>query len=157
MIELAGTDYKAPAPFNSETTLGEALLTPTCIYVQACLALVRRGLAHGFSHITGGGLIENIPRVMPTDLAAELDVHALPLPSMMAWLAETGGLTAEEMTRTFNCGVGMVAIVSKENSDSALETLSDAGESPVILGRVIERSGQNQVILDGLGPAWALP
>ena len=157
VIEVSGANYDAPAPFDPETPLGEALLTPTRIYVQSCLALVRQGVAHGFAHITGGGLVENIPRVLPKDLAVDVDVKALPLPTMMTWLARTGGLTAEEMTRTFNCGVGMVAIVSAENSDAALESLSAAGESPVVLGGVVERGDQDPVILEGLSQVWDLP
>ena len=157
VVELSDANYDAPAPFDPETTLGDALLTPTRIYVQACLSLVRTDLAHGFAHITGGGLAENIPRALPTDLAVELDVQALPLPPIMAWIANTGGLTAAEMVRTFNCGMGMVAIVSVENAGTALESLSEAGESPTILGRVVERGEQDQVIADGLNQVWDLP
>ncbi|MEQ9446026.1 MAG: phosphoribosylformylglycinamidine cyclo-ligase, partial [Rhodospirillaceae bacterium] len=104
IVSVAGFSYSSTAPFDPSITLGEALLTPTRIYIKPCLALVRNELVNGFAHITGGGLTENIPRVLPDDLAVTIDTSAFELPPMMKWLADTGGLSTMEMARTFNCG-----------------------------------------------------
>jgi len=156
VVSVAGLKYDEPAPFDPERRLGDALLTPTRIYIKPCLALVRAGLAHGFAHITGGGLLENIPRVLPEDLAVELDAKSLPLPDMMTWLASAGGIAAEEMARTFNCGVGMIAIVSAENEEKALEILIDQGETPRVLGHLTQRGDGEQVRLDNAAEIWGL-
>ena len=157
VIDVAGLTYDDQAPFDSEITLGEALLTPTRIYIRSCLALVRAGLAHGFAHITGGGLLENIPRVLPEDLAVTLNASVMPLPPMMFWLAKTGGLSAEEMARTFNCGIGMVVIVDPEQADEAAGILKDEGESPLRLGVVSQREEGPAVLINGLADVWGLP
>ncbi|MBT7450994.1 MAG: phosphoribosylformylglycinamidine cyclo-ligase, partial [Rhodospirillaceae bacterium] len=155
--EGAGHGYDDPAPFDSSISLGEALLTPTRIYIKPCLALVKAGLAHGFAHITGGGLLENIPRVLPDDLAVDLNVDALPLPPMMTWLGEAGGMSAVEMARTFNCGVGMIVIVSANDEQTAMDVLTDNGETPRRLGTVAERGDGDAVRIKHLSDSWGLP
>lgn len=156
VISVAGLKYSDPAPFDPSRILGEALLTPTRLYIKSCLALVRANLAHGFAHITGGGLTENIPRVLPGNLAVDLDVNSLPLPPMMSWLAKYGGMSASEIARTFNCGIGMVALVAAEDEQRATEILIENGEAPRRIGTVVEKGNEPQVRLDGLEQAWAL-
>lgn len=157
VVAVAGLKYSDPAPFDPAKSLGDALLTPTKIYIKPCLALVHADLAHGFAHITGGGLLENIPRVLPDNLAVELDARALPLPAMMTWLGEAGGMSSEEMARTFNCGIGMVVIVAPENEQAALDTLIENGESPRKLGTVADRGDGDAVTIAGLSETWGLP
>ncbi|MDG2244190.1 MAG: phosphoribosylformylglycinamidine cyclo-ligase [Rhodospirillaceae bacterium] len=156
VVEVAGLSYDDPAPFDSSKSLGEALLTPTRIYIKPCLALVKADLAHGFAHITGGGLLENIPRVLPKRLAVNLNANALTLPPMMAWLGEAGGMSAVEMARTFNCGIGMTVIVSAENEQHAMNVLSENGEQPRRLGTVSEQGDGGSVRISQLTDAWGL-
>lgn len=157
VVSIAGLKYADPAPYEPTQSLGDSLLTPTRIYIKPCLALVHANLAHGFAHITGGGLLENIPRVLPKDLAVELDAKALPLPSMMTWLGETGGMSAEEMARTFNCGIGMVVIVAADDEQAALDILAENGESARRLGTLVPRNEGAPVRIEGLSEAWGLP
>jgi phosphoribosylformylglycinamidine cyclo-ligase len=147
--------WDAPAPFDEGRTLGEALLSPTRIYVKACLEAVRFGAVHALAHITGGGFVENIPRVLPDGLAAVLDADALPLPPVFRWLQETGGIAPLEMARTFNCGIGMVAAVAPDRVDEAVSRLSNQGEAPRVIGRVAPRGDGPAVRLDGLDEAWS--
>ncbi|MBF0093567.1 MAG: phosphoribosylformylglycinamidine cyclo-ligase [Alphaproteobacteria bacterium] len=132
-----GLSYADPAPFAPERNLGEALLEPTRIYVPACLALVRGGLVKAFAHITGGGLVENIPRVLPPSLGVALDASAWVMPPVFRWLAEAGGVALGEMARTFNCGIGMIAVVARADADAALAALGKAGESAAVIGSVV--------------------
>ncbi len=155
IVAAEGLDYAAPAPFASETALGTALLEPTRIYVPACLALARAGAVKAFAHITGGGLIENIPRVLPEGLGARLDAAAWPLAPVFAWLARTGGLAPRELARTFNCGIGMAAVVAPERADEAEAILARAGETVHRIGRIVTRSdGDAAVAIDNAEAAW---
>ncbi|HZD25683.1 MAG TPA: phosphoribosylformylglycinamidine cyclo-ligase, partial [Alphaproteobacteria bacterium] len=112
LVEDFGQDYAAPAPFDATRSLGEALLTPTRIYVRACLAAIRGGGVKALSHITGGGFPENLPRVLPEGVVAEIDGASWPMPPVFGWLAGLGSVASEEMARTFNCGIGMIAVVA---------------------------------------------
>ncbi|MGB1875710.1 MAG: phosphoribosylformylglycinamidine cyclo-ligase, partial [Rhodospirillaceae bacterium] len=156
VVEGTGLKYDDPAPFDSSKSLGEALLTPTRIYIKPCLALVKADLAHGFAHITGGGLLENIPRVLPKGLAVDLNADALPLPPIMTWLGEAGGMSAVEMARTFNCGIGMTVIVSAENEQAAMNVLSENGEQPRRLGTISEQGDGESVRISQLTESWGL-
>jgi len=156
VVDQSSISYSDPAPFTPEQTLGQILLTPTTIYVQTCLSLVRADLVHGFAHITGGGLLENIPRILPDDLAVRLDMASIPLPPMMRWLAKEAGLSAREMTRIFNCGVGMVAIVDEKKVKSSLKMLEDQGAAPMLIGTVLPRDRDDQVNCAGIAKAWDL-
>jgi phosphoribosylformylglycinamidine cyclo-ligase len=141
IVEGAGLDYGAPAPFAPALSLAEALLAPTRLYVRSCLAALR-GVPEGIralAHITGGGLVENIPRVLPKTLAAELDATRWPLPPVFRWLAETAGLDHLEMARTFNCGIGMVAVVSAAAAERVAQCLGEAGETVFRIGSIVER------------------
>jgi phosphoribosylformylglycinamidine cyclo-ligase len=155
IVADAGLGYDAPAPFAPGATLGEALLAPTRIYVKSCLAAARTGKVRAFAHITGGGLTENVPRVLPEGLAAALEVAAWPLPPVFAWLMRQAGITREEMLRTFNCGIGMVAIVAPEDVAAVTGALAAHGETPRPVGRVVDRpDGSPDVHYQGLGTAW---
>jgi phosphoribosylformylglycinamidine cyclo-ligase len=140
IVSLSGLGFDAPAPFDGSKSLGEALLTPTRIYVKQLLKAIREtGAIKALAHITGGGFPENIPRVLPKHLAAEIDLDAVKAPAVFGWLARTGGVEAREMLRTFNCGVGMIAVVSPEEADAVAAVLSREGESVFRLGRMVGR------------------
>jgi phosphoribosylformylglycinamidine cyclo-ligase len=141
VVEQAGLDYAAPAPFAPAQSLAEALLTPTRLYVRGCRAALAAGGVKAFAHITGGGLAENIPRVLPDGLAAELDARTWTLPPVFRWLAETAGIARTEMARTFNCGVGMVAVVDPPSVDRVTAALEAAGEHVHRIGRIVARAG----------------
>lgn len=141
IVELSGLAYDSPAPFAPEKKLGEALLTPTRIYVKPLLKAIREtGAIKALAHITGGGFPENIPRVLPKHLAAEIDLAAVKAPPVFSWLAKTGGVAPNEMLRTFNCGVGMIAVVSPEKADQVAEVLASEGETVFRLGRMVARA-----------------
>jgi len=141
IVTLSGLAWDAPAPFAEGKTLGEALLTPTRIYVKPLLKAIREtGALKALAHITGGGFPENIPRVLPKHLAAEIDLAAVKVPAVFAWLARIGGVEATEMLRTFNCGVGMIVVVAQENVELVTKALEAEGETVVPLGRMIART-----------------
>jgi phosphoribosylformylglycinamidine cyclo-ligase len=152
LVEQSGLDWTAPAPFEPAKTLGDALLTPTVIYVQPALKLVRSGLVKGFAHITGGGLTENIPRVLPDGLGVALDANKWSLSPVFRWMAGVGGLPAAELARTFNCGIGMVAIVAANNRDDTLALLADIGARDI--GTVVKAPDENRVQISHVESAW---
>ncbi|KAJ2333463.1 hypothetical protein GGI00_002316, partial [Coemansia sp. RSA 2681] len=125
VVARAGLDLRAPCPWDASVSLGAALLTPTRIYVRALLPLVRKRLVKGMAHITGGGFTDNVPRVLPPGLGAELDAAAWPLPPVFAWLRRTGNIEPSEMARTFNCGLGMVLVVAREHAAAVVAELGD--------------------------------
>ena len=138
IVEVSGLDWTAPAPFAPGATLGQALLTPTRIYVASCLAAIRETRAvKGLAHITGGGFTENIPRCLPKGLGARIDLARVPLLPVFQWLAATGGVAEPEMLRTFNCGVGMVAVVSPDRAEAVTAVLTAAGETVMRLGEIV--------------------
>jgi len=137
VVETAGLHWDDPAPF-ADGPLGAALLTPTRIYVSAALAAIRAGGVHGFAHITGGGLTENLPRVFPQGLGARIDLSSWRLPPVFRWLAQAGGVAEREMLKTFNCGIGMVLVVDPA-SVAAVEAA--LGEPTVRLGEVVAGEG----------------
>ncbi|MEY8834292.1 phosphoribosylformylglycinamidine cyclo-ligase [Phaeobacter italicus] len=140
LVEVSGLGWDADCPFG-ERTLGEALLTPTRLYVKQCLAAVRAGGVHALAHITGGGLTENLPRVLPEDLGADIDLNAWELPPVFKWMAETGGIAEAEMLKTFNCGIGMILSVSAERADELVQVLEAEGETVSRLGTVTAGAG----------------
>ena len=139
-----------PAPFDPEVTLGQALMTPTRIYVPALLALHRAGLLKAAAHITGGGLPGNLPRVLPDDTVAVLEPY-WSIPPVFGWLARTGGVAPAEMLRVFNCGIGMALVVA--DPDAATELLRDQGESVARIGHIEAGSGPPEVRID-LPAGW---
>ena len=130
----SGADLAAPAPFDASVTLAEALMRPTRLYVHPVLALHRAGLLRAAAHITGGGLPGNLPRVLPPGAQAVLDPRAWTPPPVFAWLAQAGGMAAEEMLRVFNCGIGMALVV--EDEAAAIAALAGMGETAVRIGGI---------------------
>jgi phosphoribosylformylglycinamidine cyclo-ligase len=156
VVEASGLGYDALAPFAENTTLGEALLTPTRIYVKSCLAAIRAGHVKALAHITGGGFTENIPRVLPNGLAARLDARTLDLPPVFQWLAKMGGISAEEMARTFNCGIGMVIVVPASEADAAVQLFEEQGEDVRVIGELVEKGEGPSVLMPDLALAWGI-
>lgn len=149
IVERSGLSYSAPVPFGEGITLADAVMTPTRIYVKSLLKAIREtGAIKGLAHITGGGFPENIPRVLPKTLAAEIDLDQVPVTELFAWLAKEGGVAPEEMLRTFNCGIGMIVIVAEDKAARVIQTLTEENEIVVPLGRLRARSG------DGAGVVY---
>ncbi len=142
IVALSGLAWDAPAPFAPGQTLAQALLAPTKLYVKPVLAALKAcpGIL-ALAHVTGGGFPDNLPRVLPDDLAVDLDLDALTPPPVFGWLARTGGVEAKEMLRTFNCGIGMVAYVSQEREVEAMAALAAEGLTPRLVGRLMKRDG----------------
>jgi phosphoribosylformylglycinamidine cyclo-ligase len=142
IVDLSGLAWTDKAPF-AEMTLAEALLEPTRIYVKPLLAALRAGLGiKALAHITGGGFIDNIPRVLPDHLSADIDLDAISVPPVFGWLSKTGGMSEREMLRTFNCGVGMLVAVTPEDADALVQSLTASGETAAVVGQLAERTGE---------------
>ena len=141
VVAEAGLDWDDSAPFSPDRTLGHALLTPTRIYVRQILETIRTtGAVKALAHITGGGLTENIPRVLPDELAAEIDLSSFAPPPEFRWLKAQAGLDDAEMLRTFNCGVGMIVVAASIDADRVATSLGKSGETPWVLGRLVPRA-----------------
>jgi len=141
VLEQSGDSPSMPM---GKSTLGEALLAPTRIYVKSLLDLTERYPVDGLAHITGGGISENIVRAIPDGLGVEIDLSAWQLPGIFQWLQSRGGISEKEMLRTFNCGIGMVLVVAEESADAICGALSEADEAVYRLGRVVECSNSGQ-------------
>jgi phosphoribosylformylglycinamidine cyclo-ligase len=130
--------WSASAPFDKKKKLGPAVLTPTRIYVKSCLAAIREtGAVKALAHITGGGFPDNIPRVLPKSLGARIELSRVPVLPVFSWLARAGGIAEPEMLRTFNCGIGMIAVVEPRRADAVAKVLKREGETVVRLGEVV--------------------
>lgn len=140
IVEQSGLGWEAPSPFG-DGTLGRALLEPTKLYVRSGLAAHRAGGLHALAHITGGGLTENLPRALPEGLGAEVNLSAWALPPVIKWLSGQAGLSEAEMLKTFNCGVGMVAIVAAAEADALTSIFEAHGETVSRMGTVIRGEG----------------
>ncbi len=151
IVDAIGLRWSDPAPFASASTLGEALLTPTRLYVRPLLALHRAGLLRAAAHITGGGLPGNLPRVLPEGTVAVLDASRWTLPPVLSWLARAGGVAADEMLRVFNCGIGMALVV--RDAEAARAALEAAGETVFAIGRIEAAAGPAAVRID-LPEGW---
>ncbi len=149
IIEVSGVN---PAEEQlGDRSLADALMAPTRIYVKPLLELVRAGLVHSMAHITGGGLLENIPRVLPEGTKAVIDTTAWQQPAVFVWLQQQGNVTPREMHRTFNCGLGMVICVPADGAEAALDLLRQQGESPLVVGHIAARQGDEEAVdLQGL-------
>ncbi len=148
IVADAGLAWGDPAPFQVTSDLGDALLTPTRIYVKPLLAALKRPGIKALAHITGGGFPDNIPRVLPDGCAALIDLDAITVPPVFGWLARTGRVAEAEMLRTFNCGIGMVVVVVAGSVADVTAALEAAGEAPVRLGRLIE-ARDRRVVTEG--------
>jgi phosphoribosylformylglycinamidine cyclo-ligase len=160
LAEQQGLGWDAPAPFAGGRTLSEALLTPTRIYVKPLLAAIKatggaRGAIKALAHITGGGLSENVPRVLPDNVAARVDLGAFNAPPVFGWLAKAGRLSDAEMLKTFNCGLGMIVVAAKGQAEAVLAALQGAGEAPSIVGEITLPGGARSDA-KGKGEAWAV-
>ena len=156
IVEASGLGFGAAAPFSPVMTLGGALLTPTKLYVRSCLRAIRQtGAVKALAHITGGGFTDNIPRVLPKHLGVGIDLARLPVLPVFKWLAEQGNIAELELLRTFNCGIGMIAIVRADSVVAVTDILTDAGESVTVLGEVIPAHGAHRVVYNGhLDLSW---
>lgn len=148
ILSLSGATLTEPAAFAPERSLGEILMEPTRIYVKSVLAALRKtnGLK-ALAHITGGGFTENIPRVLPDTLSVNIDLSRIPHAPVFKWLSQTGGIAELEMLRTFNCGIGMVIIVSPDDKDAVMAALQAEGEAPVEMGVLQERKTEGPQVL----------
>ena len=155
IIDDLGLDINSPAPF-ADGLLGEALLTPTKIYVRSCLAAYKANVIKGLAHITGGGLIVNIPRVLPSNLGVKLDSTSWPIPKVFKWLQAAGRVEIREMFRIFNCGIGMVVITAPENEDAATAILSGTGETVFRIGttEILREAKAKPVVIEGAEMPW---
>ena len=135
VIEMSGLSWSDPSPFGG-ASLGEELLAPTRLYVKQALAAVHAGGVRGLAHITGGGLTENLPRVLPEGLGAEIDLASWKLPAVFRWLAETAGMEKSELLKTFNSGIGMILVVAPERAEEIAQILKDEGETVTEIGNV---------------------
>jgi len=140
VAERAGLSWGDRCPFG-DGSLGSAMLVPTRLYVRPALAALRAGGVHALAHVTGGGLTENLPRVLPEGLGAEIDLSAWSLPPVFAWLRDEGGIAEGEMLKTFNCGIGMVLVCAPGAAETLTELLRGEGEAVHVLGQVTEQPG----------------
>ena len=155
IIEVTGADLTAMAPGETNKTLGEALLTPTRLYQKAVSCALATGGVHGIVHVTGGGLIENPPRVYNDDLSLVLDLAGNPLPPLFSWLQTAGNIETYELARTFNCGIGMLFFTAPDSADALLAALTEGPEPDAwVAGKLIERDTQPAVILHN-NESWA--
>lgn len=145
IVQNAGLDYKAKAPFDAAKLLGEALLTPTRIYVKSCLKAIQTGKVKALAHITGGGLTENLPRVLPDGISLSIDCASWKLPPVFKWLAEAGDIAPQELLRTFNCGIGMVVVVSPKDAAEIESLLTAEGENCTRIGTAIKAAKDSEV------------
>jgi len=150
VVEKTGLAWSARAPFMPQRSLSDAILTPTRIYVKACLAAIRESKAvKALAHITGGGFPDNIPRVLPKGLGARIDLARVPVRPVFEWLAREGGIEQNEMLRTFNCGIGMIVVVAPGDASAVAKIFARAGETTVTLGSIIRAGGDQRVAYDG--------
>lgn len=150
IFDEACLGWTDPAPFAPGKTVGEALLAPTRIYVKPVLrALAETDAVKALAHITGGGILDNVPRTLSIHLGVEIDLSAIPVPKVFAWLAATGGVVEAEMLRTFNCGIGMVVIVDSGKAAGVLRAFASAGEDAAAIGRVVAIEAGERVSYSG--------
>ena len=155
VLREQGLGMTDPCPWDSETRLGDVLLAPTRIYVAACLAAIAAGGVKALAHITGGGLVENPPRVLGDGQVMRIDAGSWRLPPVFEWLARAGRLNAMELLRTFNCGIGMIVVVDPTHADAVRSALAGCGETVLTLGTVAAASGRARVEFSGLEAAMA--
>ncbi len=148
-----GWKLDRPALFDADRLLIDHLMAPTRIYVASLLPLLREGRIKGLAHITGGGLLENIPRVLPADAHAVIDADAWEQPRLMAYLQAQGAIEPEEMARTFNCGIGMAVVVAADEADAVAAALTGAGETVATIGRI--EAGQRGCTVRGSAGTWS--
>ena len=149
VVEASGLGWDAEAPFAPGKKLGEALLVPTRLYVKGALEAIHAGGVKGFAHITGGGITENLPRALPEGLDAEVHLDCWMPPPVFGWLAKAAGIAPAEMLRTFNCGIGLVAVVDENAAGHVIDAFQTSGDKAVRLGKLIPGSGEAKVVYRG--------
>jgi phosphoribosylformylglycinamidine cyclo-ligase len=145
VVSDAGLEWDAPAPFDKSRRLGEALLAPTRLYIKSGLEAIRAGGVKGFAHITGGGITENLPRALPDGLDAEIDLSSWTPSPVFGWMAKSAGIEEREMLRTFNCGLGLIAVVSEKCAGHVIDAFQESGERATRIGHLIKGDGEAQV------------
>jgi homoserine kinase len=140
IIERKGLRYDEPAPWDSTKSVGESLLLPTRIYVKSCLALFNAGLVTGMAHITGGGIFENVPRMLPEHLTADIDAKTWNVPVVLKWLKKAGSVESTEFARVWNTGMGMILVVAAEKAQEAIDLLTKEGETVFNVGTLVKRT-----------------
>jgi phosphoribosylformylglycinamidine cyclo-ligase len=154
VVEQSGLRYDAKAPFGQGETMAEALLKPTRIYVREALAACKTGGVKAIAHITGGGLTENIPRVLPTGMGVRLQATSWPVLPVFQWLAKTSAIDGAEMARTFNCGIGLVVVVDPVQVDVVQTALAAAGDKVYRIGVVEQNADAHRVMIEGMDKVW---
>ena len=155
LVEDSGLGYNDPCPFDKSQDFGTALLEPTRIYVKSTLAALKAGHIKAISHITGGGFVENIPRILPDGVSAHVDASCWNLPPVFDWLREAGNLEPLEMAKTFNCGIGLVVIVQADGVEETRKIFEQSGETVYSLGHVVKKSAnQPATIVTGTAGSW---
>jgi len=154
VVEKSGLGLDAPAPFAAGKTLGEALLTPTRLYVRAALQAMhasdgRGGGVKGLAHITGGGITDNLPRCLPEGLDADVDLGAISVLPVFSWLAKQAGIVEHEMLRTFNCGIGLVAVADEKHAGHVIDAFQEAGDHAKRIGKLVPGAGEAKVVYRG--------
>jgi phosphoribosylformylglycinamidine cyclo-ligase len=149
VVADSGLSYDAPAPFAKDKSLGEALLTPTELYVKSALAAISAGGVHGLAHITGGGITDNLPRALPEGMDAEIDLTTWSPNPVFGWLAKSAGIEEREMLRTFNCGLGLIAIVSPDKANEAIAAFQRHDQDAAVIGTLIKGDGEPKVVYRG--------
>jgi phosphoribosylformylglycinamidine cyclo-ligase len=154
VVEKSGLSLESPSPFAPGKSLGEALLTPTRLYVRSALEAMhtsngRGGGVKGLAHITGGGITDNLPRCLPDGLDAEVDLDAIPVLPVFKWLAKEAGIAESEMLRTFNCGIGLVAVADEKHAGHVIDAFQETGSQASRIGRLIRASGEAKVVYCG--------
>ena len=139
IVALSGLGWDAPCPWNNDISLADRLLVPTRLYVKAVLPLIKSGAIKGLAHITGGGLTENTPRMLPDHLTPKYDYNAWELPPVFKWLQETGGVSFDEMLKTFNCGIGMVLCIAPEHFQDVTGALIESGDDAIVIGQLVAK------------------
>ena len=154
LFESNSLSYFDPAPFEKTLNLGDVLLEPTKLYVKTCLSAVQRGGVKGFAHITGGGIVDNLPRVIPEGKSAIIDLLSWPIPPIFHWLKLIGNISPIEMFRTFNCGIGMVIICDASVADDLIQHLKLAGERAFQIGHIKSVPNSSKLDLKNLESSW---
>jgi len=149
VVEQLGASYDSFASFAQPMTLGEALMVPTRLYVKSALAAIRAGGVKGLAHITGGGITENTPRALPQGLDAEIDLDAWTPPGVFGWLAKSASIAAEEMLRTFNCGIGLIAVADEKHAGAVIDAFQNNGEKAKRIGALVPGEGEAKVRYKG--------
>lgn len=149
VVELSGLSLHAPAPFAPAMSLGHALLVPTRLYVRGCLQAIQTGGIKGLAHITGGGITDNLPRCLPQDLDADVDLCAIPVTPVFQWLALQAKIADAELLRTFNCGVGMIAVTDEKHAGHVIDAFQEAGDHAVRIGQLVKGQGPAKVVYRG--------